>query len=287
MIAVFRHELHSLFHSLVAYVCGAFLLAFIGVGAMLYNIQESVSNFEFVLGFGSIILAIVVPLLTMRVLSEERKQKTDQLLYALPLSTTEIILGKYLALLTAFSIPVAVILAYPLVFDHFGDVYLPTSYGAILAFFLVGAALIALGVFISSLTENQGLAAGVGIAVCLFEYYSVQLAEHVSATALGSAISFIVLALLLGALIRHLTQNENLSMYVSLGLSAAVVIAFFVDAGLFEGLLPRLMTEISLFDRLYVFVNGMFDVTGIVYFLSFIGFFLFLSVQSMEKRRYN
>ena len=287
MMAVCRHELRGLFHSLAAYVCGAFLLAFIGLGALLYNIQQAVSNFEFVLGFGSIVFAVVIPLLTMRTLSEERRQKTDQLLYSLPITTTQVIAGKYLALLAALAVPVAVILLYPLIFAQFGDVYLPTAYGSLLAFFLVGAALIALGVFLSSLTENQGLAAGLGVAVILLNYYSVDLAEQVSSTALGSAAALLVLALLLGLVVRHLTGNEKLSGLLGLGLAAAVVLVYALQPELFEGLLPRIMTRLSLFDRLYVFVNGVFDLTGVVYFLSFIAFFLFLSVQSMEKRRYN
>ena len=287
MIAIFKHELHGLFHSLAAYVCGAFLLGFIGLGAMLYNLQQSVSNFELVLGFSSIVFAIVIPLLTMRTLSEERKQKTDQLLYSLPISTTQVILGKYLALLTAFAVPVALILLYPLIFAQFGEVYLPTSYGSLFAFFLVGAALIALGVFISSLTENQGLAAGVGIALVLVNYYSVRLAEYVSATAVGSAIVLIVLAFLLGVVVQHLTRNEKLANILSFSLVGVTLATYFLSPTLFEGLLPRLMTKLSLFDRLYVFINGVFDLTGVVYFCSFIAFFLFLSVQSLEKRRYN
>ena len=186
MIAVFKHELRSYFHSLTAYVFGAFLLAFMGLGAMLYNIQAAYSNFEFVLSFGSLVMVVIVPILTMRVIAEERRQKTDQLLYSLPITTVEVILGKYLALLVLFLIPMAVISLYPLIFSLFGDVYLPTSYGSILAFYIMGAALIALGMFISSLTDNQGLAAGIGIAVILFNYYSVSLSEQVSSTALGS-----------------------------------------------------------------------------------------------------
>ena len=287
MTAVFKHEFKSLSHSLASYVCGAFLLVFIGIGAMIYNIQEAVSNFEYVLGFGSLAFAVVIPLLTMRVLSEERKQKTDQLLYSLPISTTQVILGKYFALLAVYAIPVAFILFYPLVFAHFGNVYLPTSYGSIFAFFMVGAALTALGVFISSLTENQGLAAGIGVAVVLFNYYSVSLAEYVSATAVGSAVSIVVICLLLGVLIKHITGNEVLSYVTGLGLSAITVIFYFVSPESFEGLLPAVMTKLSLFARLNVFINGIFDIKAIVYFVSFIIFFLFISVQSMEKRRYN
>ena len=287
MIAIFKHELRLYFHSLTAYVFGAFLLLIVGIGAMLYNLQAAVSNFEYVLSFSSMIFAVIVPILTMRVIAEERKQKTDQLLYSLPISTTKIIVGKYLALLVLYLIPLAIISTYPLIFSQYGEVYLLTSYGSLLAYFVMGAALIAIGVFISSLTENQGFAAGIGIAAILFNYFSVSLAEYVSATAIGSAIVLFVLAAGLGWLIYHLTKNSNLGYGVGLTLMAAVVALFWIDESKLEGLVPEIMKTLSLFDRFEIFVNGVFDMTAIVYFVSIIIFFLFLSVQSLEKRRYN
>lgn len=287
MIAVLKHELRNYFHSFTAYVFGAFLLAIVGIGAMLYNLQAAVSNFEYVLSFGTIIFVVIVPILTMRVIAEERKQKTDQLLYSLPISTVKVILGKYLALLVIYLIPLAIISIYPLIFAQFGDVYLPTSYGSLVAIFIMGAALVALGVFISSLTDNQGLAAGIGIAVILFNYYSVSLSEYVSSTALGSAIALSVLALLLGAIIRYLTRNEQLASGISLILLAVITATYFLNPTAFEGLLPNIMRQLSLFDRFNTFVSGVFDLTAIFYYVSVIVFFLFLSVQSLEKRRYN
>lgn len=287
MIAVCKHELRGYFHSLTAYVFGAFLLAVVGVGAMLYNLQAAVSNFEYVLSFSSLVFVVIVPILTMRVLAEERRQKTDQLLYSLPITTTQVVLGKYLALLAVYLIPLAVICVYPLIFAQFGEVYLPTSYGSIFAFFVMGAALMAVGVFLSSLTENQGFAAGITIAVILFNYYSVSLSEYISSTAFGSLIALDVLAILLGFLIRYLTRNEGLAYGVALALVLALAAAFLVDSSMFEGLLPAVMEQLSLFERFNTFVNGVFDVTATVYYLSVIGFFLLLSVQSMEKRRYN
>lgn len=287
MIAVCKHELRGYFHSLTAYVFGAFLLAVVGVGAMLYNLQAAVSNFEYVLSFSSLVFVVIVPILTMRVLAEERRQKTDQLLYSLPITTTQVVLGKYLALLAVYLIPLAVICVYPLIFAQFGEVYLPTSYGSIFAFFVMGAALMAVGVFLSSLTENQGFAAGITIAVILFNYYSVSLSEYISSMAFGSLIALDVLAILLGFLIRYLTRNEGLAYGVALALVLALAAAFLVDSSMFEGLLPAVMEQLSLFERFNTFVNGVFDVTAIVYYLSVIGFFLLLSVQSMEKRRYN
>ena len=287
MVAVFKHELRMYFQSLTAYVFGAFLLVIVGIGAMLYNLQAAVSNFEYVLSFSSIIYAVIVPILTMRVIAEERRQKTDQLLYSLPISTVEVIVGKYLALLTVFVLPLCLIAVYPVIFAQYGEVYLPTSYGSLVAFFLVGAALIALGVFISSLSENQGFVAGIGVAAILLNYFSVTLSEYVSSTAIGSAVALFVLAAGLGLLIHYLTRNDNLACGVGITLMAAVVIAYLADSSLFEGLLPEIMTALSLFERLDVFVNGVFDLTAVVYYLSVAVFFLFLSVQSLEKRRYN
>jgi ABC-2 type transport system permease protein len=287
MIAVLKHELRSYFHSLTAYVFGAFLLAFVGIGAMLYNIQAAVSNFEFVLSFGSLVFVVIVPILTMRVIAEERRQKTDQLLYSLPITTFQVIMGKYLALLILYLIPLAIISVYPLIFSQFGDVYLLTSYGSILAFFIMGAALIALGMFISSLTDNQGLAAGIGIAVILLNYYSVSLSEYVSSSAVGSVAALMVIILILGAVIHYLTRNEMFAYGICLILMAGIAALYFIDGTALEGLLPDVMTKLSLFDRFNTFVNGVFDMTAIVYYLTVIVFFLFLSVQSLEKRRYN
>lgn len=288
MGAIFRHELRNYFHSLTAYVFGAFLLAVVGLGSVLYNLQAAVSNFEFVLSFASIIFVVIVPILTMRTMAEERRQRTDQLLYSLPITTTtQVVLGKYLALLVVYLIPLAVISLYPLLFSRFGEVYLPTSYGSLFAFFLMGAALLAVGMFLSSLTDNQGFAAGIGIAAILLNYYSVSLAEYTSSTAMESLIALYVIALLLGVVIRGLTRNENLAYGVTFALIAALSVAYFVNSTAFEGLLPDIMTKLSLFRQFNSFVNGAFDLTAIVYYVSVMGFFLFLSVQSMEKRRYN
>ena len=287
MTAVLKHELRNYFHTLTAYVFGAFLLAFIGLGATLYNLQAAVSNFEFVLSFGSLVFVVIVPILTMRVIAEEKKQRTDQLLYSFPITTTEVVLGKYLALLVVYLIPLAVVSVYPLIFARYGDVYLLTSYGSIFAFFVLGAALIALGVFISSLTDNQGFAAGIGIAVILFNYYSASLSEYVSSTPAGALIAAFALVIVLGVVIRHLTKNEHLAYGFYFLAGGAVLILYLADPEAFSGLLPSVMKTLSLFERFYVFVNGVFDLTAIVYFVTFAAFFLFLSVQSLEKRRYN
>lgn len=287
MRAIFQHELRGAFHGLAAYLFCAFLLVFVGVGAMIYNIQAAVANFEYVLQFVCIGLVVIVPVLTMRSFAEERRQKTDQLLYSLPLGTWDIVAGKYLALVTVFLVPMVFISAYPLLFSLYGEVYLPSAYGSLLAFLLLGAALIAAGIFVSSLTESQGFAAGIAIAAFLLNYYSVSLAEQVSATALGSLLALGVTALLLALLIRALTRNAALAWGVGGICALAALAVYLIDAAKLEGLLPTLMEKLSLFERFYPFVNGIFDWTSVVFYGSVIVFFLFLTVMSLEKRRYN
>lgn len=287
MISVLKHELRSAFHGLTFYLFCAALLCFVGVGAVYYNIESSVANFEYVLEFVSIGLVVIVPVLTMRSFAEERKQKTDQLLYSLPLKTWQIVVGKYLSLVVMFLLPMAIVCVYPLIFSRYGEVYLPGAYGALFAFFVMGAALIAVGTFLSSLTDNQGFAAGIAIVVFLFNYYSVSLAEQVSSTGYGSALALCVIAVLIGFVVKALTRNAAIALGVGGGLAVLTLAAYFVVPDRFEGLLPRIMEKLSLFDRLTTFVNGVFDLTALVFYASVIVLGLFLTVQSLEKRRYN
>lgn len=287
MIAVLKHELRNALNTLTFYLFCAALLCFIGVGALKYNIQQSVANFEYVLNFVSIGLVVIIPVLTMRSFAEERKQKTDQLLYSLPLKTWQIVGGKYLSLVAMFLLPIAIICIYPYVFSKFGDVYLPAAYGSLFAFFVMGAALISIGMFISSLTDNQGFAAGISIVLFLFNYYSVSLAEQVSSTSYGSLFALCAIAVLIGFVVKALTKNNVIALCTGGVLVAATVAAFFIVPDSFEGLLPDIMKKLSLFDRFTTFVNGIFDLTGFVFYASVIILGLFLTVQSLEKRRYN
>ena len=282
MKAVFKHELSLYYHGLLAYVFGAFLLEFIGIGAMMYN----VANFEYALGTFCIGFVALVPVLTMRVLAEEKKQKTDQLLSLLPITGVDIVLGKYFAMAVVFVAPMIVACVYPFIFSLYGDVYLPTSYGALFAFICLGLALIAIGMFISSLTESQGMAAGICVVVMLFCYYSASLADYISSTAFNVA-ALLVLSALLALIVRKLTRSDAAGLIILVLCVAAVGITWLVSPDSLETLLPDLMNKLSLFERFYTFVNGVFDVTAIVYYASVAVFFLFLCVQSWEKKRYN
>ncbi len=287
MVAVLKHELSLYYHSLTGYVFGAFLLAFTGIGALIYNINASIANFEYVLSFIQIVFVIIVPILTMRIISDEKRQRTDQLLYSLPISTTDIVVGKFLALLVVFIIPMVIVCLYPLLFARYGEVYLPTSYGSIFAFVFLGLSLISIGMFISSLTESQGMAAGISVAVMLFNYYCTTLADAVSTSAFGTLIVVLILMVILGLIIRFMTKSDVLG-YGFIGISCLLSIAVYaIKPETLEDILPKVMNQISLFERFTLFYNGVFDLTAIIYYISVIVFFLFLCVQSLEKRRYD
>ena len=286
MTAVFRHELSSYFKSVSGYVFGAFLLLFAGIYTTDINLNAGLTNFEYVLDYMCIIFLIIVPILTMRVVAEER-QRTDQLLYSLPLTMTEVVLGKYGALLVVFLAPMAVIGVYPLILSAFGNVYLPAAYSAWLGFFLLGAALLAIGMFISSLTESQAVAAGLCFVVMLVNYFITSLADFISTTAFASFASFTVVILALAGIVWFMTRSGLASGVLALVLEAVLLFFYAGDTSAFEGLFPEVMENLSLFDQFYQFVNGVFDLRAVVYLLSVSGLFLFLTVQSLEKRRWS
>ena len=287
MTAVFRHELSSYFKSVSGYVFGAFLLLFAGIYTTDINLNAGLTNFEYVLDYMCIIFLIIVPILTMRVVAEERRQRTDQLLYSLPLTMTEVVLGKYGALLVVFLAPMAVIGVYPLILSAFGNVYLPAAYSAWLGFFLLGAALLAIGMFISSLTESQAVAAGLCFVVMLVNYFLNSLSDFVSSSAFSSFAAFAVVILLLVAILWRMTRNSTVALVVGIVLEGGLGALYLTRSDDFAGLFPEILQNLSLFERFYTFVNGIFDWTAIVYFLTIIGLFLFLSVQSLEKRRWS
>lgn len=287
MSAVYKHEVSSYFTNVTGWVFGAFVLLFAGIYMMAYNLRGGYTNFEYVLGGMSFVFLVTVPILTMKIIAEEKRQKTDQLLYSLPISMTKVVLGKYLALLTVFALPVLVICFCPLLLRAFGNVWLPAAYSAILGFYLLGAALIAIGMFISSITESQAVAAGLCFIVMLLNYFITSLASYASSSASGSLAAFTVLVLLIGALFKLMTRSGFASIVLMAILEGALLVSFIVDSSAFEGLFPAVMEQLSLFDRFYGFIEGVFDLRSVVYLISVAAVFVFLSVQSLEKRRWS
>ena len=287
MKAVFRHELATYFTGLTGYVFGAFLLLFGGIYTMVICLNAGSANFEYVLSNLSFIFLIIVPILTMRVIAEEKRQKTDQLLYSLPLSMTGVTLGKYAAMVVIFLIPTGVLCVYPLLLTAFGSIYLPAVFSTVVGFVFLGAALLAIGMFLSSITESQGVAAGLCFVVLLVYYFLSDLSDYFSTSAFASFAAFTVVVLLIGLIFRLMTRNTPVSVTLMVVLEVALILGYGLGGDSFAGLFPSLVEELSLFEKFYQFVDGIFDVRCLVYFLTVILVFLFLTVQSLEKRRWS
>lgn len=287
MKAVFKHELSSYFTGLIGYIFGAFLLLFCGYYVIQWNLQGLNPTIEPVIGEMSFVFILIVPILTMRVLAEERRQRTDQLLYSLPLTMTQVVLGKYLAMLMVMLIPTAILCLYPLLLSAFGRVYLLAAFTSVAGFFLLGAALLSMGMYISSITENMLVAAGLCVAVMLMNYYIADLALLLPTTPNASMVTLAVLALVIAGIVYFMTRSSTAALASGAVLEAGIFGLYAVNPALFEELVPNIVAELSLYQRFYNMLNGLFDLTSVVYLLSVTALFLFLSVQSMEKRRWS
>lgn len=287
MSSVYRHELHSFFSGLTGYVFCAFYLLFAGIYTMVYNLKNCVANFEYVPGSMSFVFMIIIPVLTMRTFSEERRQKTDLLLYSLPIPLPALVAGKYLALLTVMFLPSLIMGFYPVFLSAFGTINFASAYSAVAGFFLLGAALAAIGMYISSVTENLAVSAFLCFITMLVNYFLSALSDFVSDSSFASyAVG--VLLLVIGCIImRVMTANVFSSVSVCVVLEFALTAVYVMNTSAFEGLFPSVMQKLSLFERFYGFVDGVFDLTGVVFFLGVAFLFCYLTLQTLEKRRWS
>ena len=287
MTAVYKRELRSYINGMTGAIFAGFVLLLAGIYMVVYNLMGLYPYFEVILSNVAFIYMFAVPVLTMRSIAEEKHSRTDQLLYSLPMSVSSIVLAKYLAMVTVLAVPCAVMCLYPLILASFGTVYFTTAYASLLAFFLLGSSLIAIGMFISSLTESQVIAAVVSLAVMVFINLMSGLANLIPATSGASLAGFIAIAVIIGMIVQVMIKSSVISVAVSVVLTAGCVLVYLGNPAVFEGAIPSLLSSMALFDRMGSFQSGMFDLTAIIFYLSVIALFVYLTVQSMEKKRWN
>ena len=287
MKAIYKRELKALFNNMTGYVFIGFILLMLGIYCTALNLSGGYANFEYVLDSMSFIFLIVVPILTMRVFSEEKHQKTDQLLYALPLKVPSIVMGKYFAMMTVYAIPTAIMCLYPPILSLYGNVPMKSAYSAIVGFFFLGAALIAVGMFVSSLTESQIIACVVSFGALLFAYLMTSLITLIPSSASASAVAFILVFVAIALIIYLVTKNYFIPSVLACGGVAAIAIIYFVDSTKLENAFPSVLSGLAVFDKFYNFIYGIFDVTAIIYFISVALIFVCLCIQSVEKKRWS
>ena len=288
MKAIYKREVASYFNSMIGYVCVAAMVVFVGIYFMAYNLFSGYPYFSYTLNACMFIFMVIVPLLTMRSMSEERHSRTDQLLLTSPATVTEVVLGKYFAMLTVYLVPVLVCCLCPLIIKLNGTAYLAADYAALLAFFLLGAVQIGVGLLISSLTESQIIAAVGTFGVLLVLQLWDGLISYLPVTELGSLLGLVVVLLAICFLLHAFANHWKVTAGVLVAGLAAIFGFYFYDSSKFANLLPTVLGKFSLLGAFNSFAaDHVFDVSGVLLYLSLIALLLFLTVQVVQKRRWN
>lgn len=236
MWAIYKRELKAYFHCFIGFLFIAVMLFFSGLYFSVYNLYSGYPYFSYVMSAIVFLFMLSVPILCMRILAEERRNKTDQLILTSPVSVGGMVFGKYMALLTILAIPTAVNCLYPLIMSMYGTVPMGEAYLSILGFFLYGAASIAVCMLMSALTESQVIAAVLGFVMLFMAYMMSSICNLISTTG---------------------------------------------------NLLTKILMCYDLYTPFYNLQNGTLNVKSVVYYLSLIGLVLYLTVLSIQRRRYS
>lgn len=287
MLAIYKKELKSYLTSMQGYVFMAFIMLVLGIYFTAYNLNYASPDFGTTLNSVTFVFLIITPILTMRILAEEKRNKTDQLLFTSPVPIWKIVFGKYLGMVTIYLIPVVITLFYPLILAKYGTVSYPMTLTAIVGFFFLGCANIAVGLFLSSITESQVIAAVLTFVVLFCSFVMNGIESFFSQTAMASMLAFAVLAVLIAMVVYQMTKDNILTGITGVVLLGAVVIIYIIKSSLYEGAIQKLLDLLAIANHFDNFVGGILDFSGIVYMLSVICIFIFLTVQSIQKRRWS
>ncbi|MDY2682582.1 MAG: ABC transporter permease [Faecalibacterium prausnitzii] len=290
MNAIFKRELRSCFHGMIGYVLTAFMLVSTSIYFVALNLGYGLTDFGYYTLYRTIfMLLLYIPVLTMRSFAEERHSRTDQLLLTSPVPTWGIVLGKYFALCVIFAVPCVVDVAMILVLKMLGATAVSTAanFASLLCYYLMGCAAIAVGVFLSSLTENQIIAAISGVAALLLAYMMPSLRTMFTA---GSAVAlavFTAIGAVLSVVAGLRSRSFTLGCLTFAGCCAALTALFLLQSSWLTEAFSAVLSALCLFTPFEDFVNSSFSVPTLVYYLTVAVLFLFFTVQGLEKRRWN
>lgn len=286
MLAVFKKELRTYFNTLSGYV---FLGFFVLINAYFFsnfNIGQGIPTYSNTLMYTLSMFLILIPVMTMRLFAEEARQKTDQLLYTSPVSVSKIVVGKFLSAAVLFLIGLIIIALFPLILSYYGEVPFWETFCCFAGYFLLGASLISVGLFISVLTDNQ-IVAAVGTFAAVFFFLMMDgIIESMPMDTVSSLafVSFIIFV------ISFILYNGTKNIIVSASLFAAGIIIetgfYFYDNLIFDGIIIKVLNWFSVLNRFESFYMGVFKLSDVVYYISFIAVFLYITVNTIEKRRW-
>lgn len=288
MRAIYKREVRAYYNTLTGWIFLAVMTAFIGIYFMANNLVNGAAYFSYSLSAVLFLFMVLVPLLTMRSMAEERHSKTDQLLLTSPASISGVVLGKFFAMMTVFLVPVLIACLCPLIIRLNGTAFLKADYATILAFFLLGGVQIAVGLLVSTLTESQIIAAVGTFSVLLVLYLWDGLVSFLPTSASGSLVGLLLILLVICFLADRISNNWKVTGGIGVVGVAALAGFYIHDSSAFSGLLPDLLGSFSLIEAFSAFsTDHVFDLQGLLLYLSLTALLLFLTCQVLQKRRWN
>lgn len=287
MTAIFKREFKSCFTGMIGWVIAAVSLFFLGLYFTNRNLLYASSDFASVLYTMTMILLFLLPAISMRSFAEERKNKTDQLLLTSPVSIPAIVAGKFLAELAVFALPLAAAVVMPLLLQAFGTVSLVAAYSALLGYLLLGGACLAMGTWISALTENQILAYLATFGALLVAYLMNGIQTMFTTGNLLAFVVFMIVLLVAAVLVGVICKRLAAGAAVFCAGAVVLFVLFQLRPAWLLAAFNAVLSALALFEPFKDIVGGMFSIPAIVYYLSVIGLFLFLTGQALARRRWN
>ena len=287
MTAIFKREFKSCFTGMIGWVIAAVSLFFLGLYFTNRNLLYASSDFASVLYTMTMILLFLLPAISMRSFAEERKNKTDQLLLTSPVSIPAIVAGKFLAELAVFALPLAAAVVMPLLLQAFGTVSLVAAYSALLGYLLLGGACLAVGTWISALTENQILAYLATFGALLVAYLMNGIQTMFTTGNLLACIVFMIVLLVASVLVGVICKRLAAGAAVFCAGAVVLFVLFQLRPAWLLTAFNAVLSALALFEPFKDIVGGMFSIPAIVYYLSVMGLFLFLTGQALARRRWN
>jgi ABC-2 type transport system permease protein len=287
MFAIFKRELRAYFLTPIGYIYMGLFLLLTGIFYFFNNLLPARSRFTGFLGSILLIYLFAVPLLTMRLFSEEKRQKTDQMLLTSPVSITGIVAGKFFAAMVVYCGTLLFTAAYAVVIAFYGELQTWETLGSYIGFIFLGSAYISVGIFISALTENQLSSALVSFFVLIFIWLIDSVSQIVPSDTWSGFISAVVILMFLLVFLYFSTKNWVIVLG-AFGFGGLVTGGlYFLKRDIFSGFIRKFLGWFSLNSRYHPFSTGLLRLDSLLYFVSFSGLFLFLTVRLIEKRRWN
>lgn len=287
MFSIFKKELKTYFNTITGYGFLGFFVLITGYFFVSQNIVAASINYNDTLAGSMVMFLILVPVITMRLFAEEARQKTDQLLFSAPIKVPDIVCGKFFAAVVLFLIGMVITLVFPLTLSRFGDIDWGMTLIALFGYFMMGACLISVGLFISVLTDNQIVAAAATFAAVFLLLMMDNISSSAPITVMASIIFVAIVIIALALIIYSSTKNISVAGIFTLLCFVITGCLYLFKPNLFDGVIVSALGWFSVLNRFENFYMGVLSISDVVYYITFSLAFLYITVNVIEKRRWS